>query len=433
VVTADREPAAVAPGPAGPPPPGWLDLLVGVGVRALAVLLVVVAVALAWAAIVVAGGGELASVGRAVAGAGLLHPDALAAVASAAAPLLLAGLAAAIALRAGLVNLGVLGQALAGAAAALVVAERVQAPAPLLLPLVALTGMGAGLAWALPPALLRAWRGVPELLTTVLASYLAVAVVGALPPAREPPRVPPPATVGNLAAPLARLAPGASWPALLTWTVPLAVVAALAWAFVLHCTEAGPRLRALAAGEARAARIAGVRAGVTAVAALLLSGAVAGLAGLQDVLGQGAPVSGGLGAAGLTGLAGGLAPADVPGSTAPLALAHLPDYGLLAIAVALGGRGSSLGMAAAALALALLDRAGLAAGPAAGLAPGSVAILQAALVVAAVGAARVARGLTDRWDAVQLRRRAPAPEAVGELEQAPETGTDAETTEGARA
>jgi simple sugar transport system permease protein len=413
-------PSVPSPAPEEAPPtpaPAWLDLLVAAGVRALTVLLALLAVVLAWGAIVVVSGGELGAAAVAVARAGLLRPDSLAAVASGAAPLLLAGLAAAIALRAGLVNLGVTGQALAGALAAAVVAQRVPGPAVLLVPLALLAGMGAGLAWALLPALLRVWRGVPELLTTVLASYLAVALVAALPAAAEPLAVRPAATIGDLAVPLARLAPGATWPALLTWTVPAALVVLLACAFMLRCTCAGLRFRVLAA-RSRAAQLSGARPGLTAIAALLLSGAVAGLAALQDVLGRGTPVGGGL------------------GQTAPLALAHLPDYGLLALAVALAGRASGLGMIAAALALALLDRAGLAVGHVAGLPGGWVAIPQAVLVVAAVAAAGVARGLTARWESVQRRRPAAARQAAESAEsadQASPAGKAEEATEGAHA
>jgi ABC-type uncharacterized transport system permease subunit len=387
--------------------PARRDLLVRVGVRALAVLLVAAAVALAWLAIVVCSGAELAAAAAAVRHAGLLRPDSLAVIASAAAPLLLAGLAAAIALRAGLVNLGVQGQALAGALAAVLVAEWIRAPGVVLLPLAALAGMGAGLAWALLPALLRVWRGVPELLTTVLASYLALALVAALPSAAAPPRVRQAAAVGSLAAPLAGLGPGATWPALLTWTVPAALAAVLLWAFALRRSYVGLWLRALALAP-RAARVAGAPAGVIALASLLLSGAVAGLAALQDVLGRGTPVSGGLGAAGVIGLAGGVAPLGARVAAAPLALAQLPDYGLLAIAVAFAGRASGLGMTAAAGALALLDRAGLAIGPAAGLPRASVAILQAVLVLAAVAAARVSRGLAARWEKLSLQGPPPA-------------------------
>jgi len=389
---------------------------VAAAVRVAGLLAVGLAVGLVWIAGVVLGGGSVAGAARAVAAAGLLGPDSLAAVASAAAPLLLAGLAVAIGLRAGLVNLGVQGQALAGALAAALVVERLPAPAELLLPLAVVAGAAAGLAWALLPALLRAWHGVPEPLTTVLASFLAVAVVAALPLAGRPPAVPPGAGTGNLAVPLRRVAgtPAATWPSLLTWTVPLALLAALALVVTLRGSSVGLRLRALLA-EPRAALVAGVRPGVTAVTALLLSGAVAGTAGLQDVLGQGVPVAGGLGT-----VAAGAAPAGA-GSLAPVALAHLPDYGLLAVAVALAGRASGLGMAATALALALIDRAGVALGQPAGPRPAAVAVLQAVLVVAAVTAARLVRGLTAADQAKGPRRPAPAPDdRTIDVDEAPE-------------
>jgi ABC-type uncharacterized transport system permease subunit len=410
--------------------PARRDLLVRVGLRALAVLLVVAAVALAWVAIVVFSGAELAAAASAVRHAGLLRPDSLAATASAAAPLLLAGLAAAIALRAGLVNLGVQGQALVGALAAALVAEWARAPGVVLLPLAALAGMGAGLAWALLPALLRVWRGVPELLTTVLASYLAVAAVTALPAAAEPPRLRQSAVVGSLAAAHASPGPGATWPALLTWTVPAALAAVLLWAFVLRRSYVGLWLRALALAP-RAARVAGAPAGVIAVASLLLSGAVAGLAALQDVLGRGTPVSGGLGAAGVVGLASGVAPLGATAARAPVALSHLPDYGLLAIAVAFAGRASGLGMTAAAGAMALLDRAGLAIGPAAGLPRASVALLQVVLVLAAVAAARVSRGLAARWEKLSLQGpRSAAARPAAEVEPAAHAGHKVEEAAG---
>ena len=133
------------------------------------------------------------------------------------------------------------------------------------------------------------------------------------------------------------------------------------------------------------------------------------------MLGQGTPAVGGLGA------------------SAPLALAQLPDYGLLAIAVALAGRASALGMVAAALALALLDRAGLAVRHVVGLPAGWVAILQAVLVVAAVAAARVAAGLAGRWESAQLRRPAAARQAPERAEQAGSGGKAGEATEGAHA
>lgn len=404
-------------------------IALGLAARLGGLLAAALAVVLAWIGMVSLGGGSVAGSVAAVAGSGLLRPESLAAVASGAVPLLLAGLALAIGLRAGLVNLGVQGQALAGALAAVLVEERLRAPAGPLLAVAVVAAVLAGLAWALLPALLRAWRGVPEALTTVLASFVAVAVAAALPLTWQPPPARSPAAIGDLAEPLRQATGGAAWTSLVTWTVPFALLAAIALVLVLRATRVGSRLRALL-DEPRAALLAGVRPGVTATAALLLSGAVAGLVGLQDALAHGAPVAGGLGTVAITGVPG-VAPLAGAAAFAPVAIAHLPDYGLLAVAVALAGRASGLGMVLAALALALLDRAGAALGPAAGLSPEVVTALQVVLVVAAVLAARVVRGVTASYQARSARQPAPAPDEPSDERVLEPTIDDA--TEGAHA
>jgi general nucleoside transport system permease protein len=368
--------------------------------RIAAVLAAGAAVALAWLALVTLGDGSVAATAGALAGAGLLRPESLAAAATAGAPLLLAGLALAVGLRAGVVNLGIQGQALAGALAAMEVEHRLRAPGFVVLATAVVAAMAAGLAWTLLPALLRAWRGVPEALTTMVGSFGAVALIAAVPLAWRPadPLV---AGIGNLSEPLRRLAGGAAWPALLSWTVPVALAGALALALALRATTVGPRLRAMLSDQ-RAALLAGVRPRGAATGALLLSGAVAGLVGLQDVLSRGAPVAGGLGTVAISGAA----PLAGPSALTPVPVAYLPDYGLLAIAVVLAGRASGLGMVAAALALSLLDHAGAALGGAAGLSAGTVIVLQLVLVIAAVLAARVVSRVTAARLAGATRRPA---------------------------
>jgi len=390
---------------------------VGVAARLAGLAAAGLAVALAWTGLVAFGGGSVPGSAGALAGTALLRPESLAVAATGAAPLLLAGLAVAIGLRAGVINLGVQGQALAGALAAVLVQDRLRAPAGLLLAVTVLAAMAAGLAWALLPALLRAWRGVPEALTTVLGSFVAVALIAAVPLVWQPPPARPRAGIGNLAVPLREIAPGAAWPSLLTWTVPVALLGAIAMVLALRASRVGPRLRAML-DQPRAALLAGVRPRLVATTALLLSGAVAGLVGLQDVLAHGAPVAGGLGAVGTSAAA----PLAGPAAPAPVAVVHLPDYGLLAVAVVLAGRASGLGMVLAAFALELLDRAGAIAGPVAGLSPNRVIALQVVLVVAAVLAARVVRGVTVSYQARATRRpaRKRVEEPAGRKATAPE-------------
>jgi general nucleoside transport system permease protein len=90
-------------------------------------------------------------------------------------PLLLTGLAVALAHRIGLLNIGCEGQLVLGALAAAsvgVVCYRLPTAAALGLPLV--VGAAVGGLWALPAVWLRQRRGVHEVLTTLLLNYVAV-------------------------------------------------------------------------------------------------------------------------------------------------------------------------------------------------------------------------------------------------------------------
>jgi len=324
-----------------------------------------VAVGAAAAMLALARGWSPVEAARLVASAGLLRPGSLAAAAKAATPLLLAGLAATIALRAGLVNLGIQGQAMAGALAATLAGAHLAAPPGLRLALVLLAGMAGGFAWTLLPTLL-AWRGVPELLSTVLASGLALAV---LPAGAELPRVRSSAVVGGM--------PGAPAPGALTWMLPLALLAVLAWWLAARFSRFGLKLRVL--GMARhEALLAGVRPSITLATALLLSGAVAGLCGLQDALAPGGPHA-------AAGLAGG-APLDLDLAAGP-GLTY--GYGLAGVAVALAGRGSPAGLVAAALAFPLLGQVAAAAH----MPPQAAAILQGVALIAVLAATALARRL----------------------------------------
>lgn len=97
-------------------------------------------------------------------------------------PLLLAALAVIVPLRAGMFNIGGEGQiyigALFGTVAALYIPDFV--PAPIAIVLTILAGALGGAIWALIPALLKAYRGVNEIITSLLMSYIATNLVGVL-------------------------------------------------------------------------------------------------------------------------------------------------------------------------------------------------------------------------------------------------------------
>jgi ABC-type uncharacterized transport system permease subunit len=90
-------------------------------------------------------------------------------------PLLLTGLAVAVAYRTGLLNIGCEGQLTLGALAAASVAVRAAGlPTVVLVPLTLATGAFAGGIWALPAVWLRQRRGVHEVISTLLLNYTAI-------------------------------------------------------------------------------------------------------------------------------------------------------------------------------------------------------------------------------------------------------------------
>lgn len=96
-------------------------------------------------------------------------------------PLLLTGLAVALAYRAGLLNIGCEGQLSLGALMAAAFAQAAASLPPfLLLPLTLLAGAGAGGLLAYPAILLRHRRGVHEVISTLLLNYLAIYLCGYL-------------------------------------------------------------------------------------------------------------------------------------------------------------------------------------------------------------------------------------------------------------
>ena len=91
-----------------------------------------------------------------------------------AAPLAVIGVGAAVALRAGAITIGAQGQLIAGALGALTTSFLFsEAPSAVAVPAAAIGGVLFGMAWALIPALLRAYGGVNEILSTLLFNEFA--------------------------------------------------------------------------------------------------------------------------------------------------------------------------------------------------------------------------------------------------------------------
>jgi general nucleoside transport system permease protein len=93
-------------------------------------------------------------------------------------PLILAGFAVGIGLKAGLFNIGGYGQFLVGALAATAVALALDGASPLVaIPLSLLGGMAGGLLYGMIPGVLKAFSGAHEVVTTIMLNYVAIYLV----------------------------------------------------------------------------------------------------------------------------------------------------------------------------------------------------------------------------------------------------------------
>jgi simple sugar transport system permease protein len=204
-------------------------------------------------------------------------------------PLILTGLAATVAFKARLFNIGAEGQLYAGALAAIAVGGMhggtgIDWPAWLLFPLMMLAAALAGALLLLGPALMKAKLGVDEVVTTLLLNFIVLLGVGALLDGamKDPTALGWPQSValqGDLE--LSKLVDKTRVHTGLLWAVSLAV---LLWA-LLKYTVLGFDIRAVGA-NARAAAFAGVHVTRTVVLVAMLSGALAGLAGAIEVAGR---------------------------------------------------------------------------------------------------------------------------------------------------
>lgn len=202
-------------------------------------------------------------------------------------PLILTGLAVAIAFRASVWNIGAEGQLLAGATAtaALGVATG-SALGHAALPLALLLGALAGAAWAGIAAWLRRRFGVLEVISTIMLNFLALETVGWLVrgPLQEPSHIYPQTSMLSKVFDMPRLAPIMANNRLHAGFL-LALIAAVIAGWMLRQTAPGFRLRATGANPFAAASAGLIDVDKTATRAFLVSGALAGLAGAIEVTG----------------------------------------------------------------------------------------------------------------------------------------------------
>jgi general nucleoside transport system permease protein len=199
-------------------------------------------------------------------------------------PLILTGLAVALAFRAGVWNIGAEGQLYAGAiAAAAVGLYGGGLPGPVLLPAVLVAAALAGAAWASVPTVLRVRFGVGEVITTILMNFVGIHLAAYIVrgPLQERRGVFPQTDPLGDAARLPGILPGMR----LHWGFVLALALAIGLALMLRRSRLGFQLRAVGAAPS-AARVSGrIDTKRIIVVSFLLSGAVAGLAGGVEVSG----------------------------------------------------------------------------------------------------------------------------------------------------
>jgi ABC-type uncharacterized transport system permease subunit len=204
-----------------------------------------------------------------------------------AALLILTGLSVAVAFKAGLFNIGAQGQMVVGALACAVVGAQIALPSALHISLALLAAAVTGAAWALIAAALKLWRGVHEVISTIMLNWVAVSLVDnwlSVGPLRAV------ATGGHSVAGTAEIQATAHLPRLLgdisrlNLGFPIALaVALLVWVWLTR-TRRGFETRAAGLGP-DAARAAGISVKQRAAEAMALSGALAGAAGAVLVLG----------------------------------------------------------------------------------------------------------------------------------------------------
>jgi general nucleoside transport system permease protein len=299
----------------------------------------------------------------------------------------IAGLAVAIGFQMKLFNIGIEGQFRVAACVAAIVGGALVLPPVVHALVIIVTAALAGALWAAVPALLRAYRGVSEVISTIMLNAVAGGLIAYL--------------ISTDAFGVLQgnnistdpIEPSGHFPGIpfgsagtIFGMVFVAAALGLAYGFMLNRTRFGFELKA--SGESpTAASAGGVDARRMVLVALLLSGAMAGLVGLPELLGRDFAYT----------------------------LTSPQGYGFTGIAVALLGRNHPLGIALGALLWAFLDKSALALDNV-GVPREIVLIMQGSVVLSVIVAYEIVRryelAAEQRRVAAQLRATPAAPAEV---------------------
>jgi simple sugar transport system permease protein len=285
-------------------------------------------------------------------------------------------IAVAVGFRMNLFNIGVDGQYRLAAMLAAAVGGAIALPAPLHVLMIVLTAMLVGAMWAGVAGLLKARRGVSEVISTIMLNFIANGVVAyLLNTDRLAVQVAGSNNIGTKPIPASGHVPGlplvAGTNAKVFGFIVVAVLCGIAFHVLLNRTRFGFDLRATGQSET-AAVASGVNVKRMIVATMLISGAAAGLVGMPQLLGASYSYS-----------------LDFPAG-----------LGFTGIAIALLGRNNPVGIAFAALLWGFLDNSSQIL-DLEGIAKEIVTIMQGIIVLAVV----VAYELVRRYRLVQEQRR----------------------------
>jgi simple sugar transport system permease protein len=243
-------------------------------------------------------------------------------------PLIFTGLSVAVVFRGGMFNIGAEGQLTMGTLAAAAAGILMPFLPPVVAPIAAwLCATLVGGAWGAIPGWLRARRGSHEVINTIMLNFIAAGLCSylALYPFRNPLSQNPETreVAGQF-----KLAPFPFFEgAPVGWALPIALLMALLVWVLLWRTVMGFEWRSVGLNET-AARTAGIDVARARIGVFALAGALAGMVGVAEVL----------------------------GNSGRFRVGFSPEYGFMGIAVALLGRNHPVGVIAAALLLGALHK-----------------------------------------------------------------------------
>ncbi|MFJ9843942.1 ABC transporter permease [Kitasatospora sp. NPDC101155] len=290
----------------------------------------------------------------------------------------LAAAAAAFGFRMNLFNIGVEGQYKVAALFAAFVGAQVDLPSFIQIPLLLITAMLVGGLYASIAGLLKVYRGVSEVISTIMLNSIALAIVGLLlVPGVFAPKVS--GTTNSIQTdPVSQSSHFFSigFPGGQLWGfIFIAALVGVVFQLVLTRTRFGFDLRATGRSES-AATASGVNVKRMVIISMAVSGAIAGLIGLPELLQN----------------------SFYYGQT------FQQNLGFLGISIALLGRNSPIGMAFAALLFAFLDTTGAQLPLQGGFPSEIVTVMQGTIVICVV----VAYELVRRYGLKRQQKRVGA-------------------------